>query len=70
MRSDRSATEIQRRSHPRYPSFGVVERTPEDKDLPTLLIRADTSLYIAKNSGRNRVVCTNVIAEVENTSHA
>ena len=42
-------------------SFGVAERTPEDKDLRTLLIRADTALYIAKNAGRNRVMCAKVL---------
>ena len=51
-------------------SFGVAERTPEDKDLRTLLIRADTALYIAKNRGRNRVVCAESCVESEKTSHS
>jgi len=36
-------------------SFGVVERAPDEKDLSSLLRRADALLYQAKHDGRNRV---------------
>ncbi|HEV2564446.1 MAG TPA: GGDEF domain-containing protein [Microvirga sp.] len=36
-------------------SFGVVEREADEKDLSSLLRRADDLLYRAKNDGRNQV---------------
>ena len=36
-------------------SFGVVEREADEKDLSSLLRRADDLLYQAKNDGRNQV---------------
>ncbi|MEJ2362217.1 MAG: diguanylate cyclase [Gammaproteobacteria bacterium] len=36
-------------------SLGVAELHPEDKDIRTLLQRADEALYEAKHAGRNRV---------------
>jgi diguanylate cyclase (GGDEF)-like protein len=37
-------------------SIGIAEWTPDVEDLATLLDRADTALYAAKNTGRNRIV--------------
>jgi diguanylate cyclase (GGDEF)-like protein/PAS domain S-box-containing protein len=37
-------------------SFGVALLAPGDEGLATLIDRADQALYVAKNSGRNRVV--------------
>ncbi len=37
-------------------SFGVAERTADMADLEDLIDRADRALYLAKHSGRNRVV--------------
>jgi len=42
-------------------SFGVVERSPEEKDLSALLRRADDLLYKAKNDGRNRVAASTLV---------
>jgi diguanylate cyclase (GGDEF)-like protein len=36
-------------------SIGLTMLTKEDLSIETLLKRADTALYRAKNSGRNRV---------------
>ena len=39
-------------------SFGISELTPEDKHIESILRRADTALYEAKRTGRNRVITT------------
>jgi diguanylate cyclase (GGDEF)-like protein len=42
-------------------SFGVVEREPDEKDLSSLLRRADDLLYQAKNDGRNQVATSTLV---------
>lgn len=42
-------------------SFGVVERESDEKDLSTLLRRADDLLYQAKNEGRNQVATSTLV---------
>ena len=37
-------------------SFGATERRPDDRSFSAMLNRADQGLYVAKSSGRNRVV--------------
>jgi diguanylate cyclase (GGDEF)-like protein len=37
-------------------SVGVTEVHPNDNDIEGILRRADVALYLAKTSGRNRVV--------------
>ena len=38
-------------------SIGVAEALGQDCNIERMLARADTALYAAKQSGRNRVVC-------------
>jgi diguanylate cyclase (GGDEF)-like protein len=42
-------------------SFGVVEREANEKDLSSLLRRADDLLYQAKNDGRNQVAASTLV---------
>lgn len=42
-------------------SFGVVERHADEKDLSSLLRRADDLLYRAKNEGRNQVATSTLV---------
>ena len=37
-------------------SIGIALLTPDDKDIETVISRADKAMYQAKNDGRNRVI--------------